>query len=112
MQPEWDPSSAACHARLRDLWERGLSVARIVAPQPAPKAVRATTRTCEWPMWPHSARAPKPPLYCGAPERARPEGVATVGPCWCEAHAWIGTVRTAYGYAGPKELERLANIAA
>ena len=56
----------------------------IVTPQivlASPPGPVSAARRCQFPLWPLNAKAPSPPLYCGAP--ALPER------SWCERHDWI-----------------------
>ncbi len=71
---------------------------RSAAPKPEVAFVRK--RVCDWPMWPHGARAPMPPTFCGAPvaDRGHRDG-RPVWCSWCAEHAAIGLVRSAPRYA-------------
>lgn len=58
-------------------------------PKPKPKQIMmpyvapvvrqpVVVRTCQFPMWPHNARAPMPPCYCG--------NKVDEGSSWCSVH--------------------------
>jgi hypothetical protein len=68
----------------------------------APPTPQASIRNrCQWPMWPHDARVPRPPIYCGAP--------SVPGQSFCAAHCRIAfEPRSPTRGAGE---QRLTNVA-
>ena len=85
--------------------------ALVVKEAPAPRV--QATQTCTWPLWGDRERVPNPPRYCDAPVRMKTDWRGERVPDrWCAAHAAIGYVRSANGYASNRELERLSQAAA
>jgi hypothetical protein len=64
----------------------------VPVPEPPPPSVRAAPKppppppaTCQWPLWAHDERAPKPPRFCGA--------AVVPGLSYCREHERVCFIR-------------------